>query len=104
MRFYTSGIRDVVLLIFIQMGQTLSKNATLLVKLEMIHIRNNHLLDNHAVLIEKIFETWTSLAVFKPLHERGLVERSKQGKVGKKSKQRFTIPSFVNDVGEKIDE
>ena len=35
--------------------------------------------------------------------DKGLVEKGKEAKGGKKSKQRFTIAFFVNAAGEKID-
>ena len=41
---------------------------------------------------------------FKALPDKGLVEKGKEAKGGKKSKQRFTIASFVNAAGEKINE
>ena len=41
---------------------------------------------------------------FKALHGKGLVEKGKEAKGGKKSKPRFTIAFFVNDAGEKIAE
>ena len=41
---------------------------------------------------------------FKALPDRGLVEKDKEAKGGKKSKQRFTIDFFVNAAGGKIDE
>ena len=41
---------------------------------------------------------------FKALPDKGLVEKGKEAKGGKKSKQRFTIAYFVNTAREKIDE
>ena len=41
---------------------------------------------------------------FKALPDKGLVEKGKEAKGGKKSKQRFTIAFFVNASGEQIDE
>ena len=41
---------------------------------------------------------------FKALPDKGLVEKGKEAKDGKKSKQRFTVAFFVNAAGEKIDE
>ena len=41
---------------------------------------------------------------FKALPGKGLVEKGKEAKGGKKSKQRFTIAFFVNAAGEKINE
>ena len=41
---------------------------------------------------------------FKALPDKGLVEKGKQAKGGKKSKQRFTIAFFVNAAGEKVEE
>ena len=40
----------------------------------------------------------------KVLHGKGLVEKGKEAKGGKKSKQRFTIAFFINAAGEKITE
>ena len=40
----------------------------------------------------------------KALLDKGLVEKGKEAKGGKKSKLRFTIVFFVNDAGEKVDE
>ena len=48
---------------------------------------------------QKISGIWTSLFFF----DKGLVEKGKEAKGGKKSKQRFTIAFFVNAAGEKID-
>ena len=41
---------------------------------------------------------------FKALPYKGLVEKGKEAKDGKKSEQRFTVAFFVNAAGEKIDE
>ena len=41
---------------------------------------------------------------FKALPDKGLVEKGKQAKGGKKSKQRFTIAFFVDAAGEKVEE
>ena len=41
---------------------------------------------------------------FKALPDKGLVEKGKEAKGGKKSKQRFTRTFFVNAAGEKIDD
>ena len=41
---------------------------------------------------------------FKVLPDKGLVEKGKEAKGGKKSKQRFPVAFFVNAAGEKIDE
>ena len=38
---------------------------------------------------------------FKALPDKGLVEKGKQAKCGKKSKQRYTIAFFVNPGGGK---
>ena len=40
----------------------------------------------------------------KALHGKRLVEKGKEAKGGKKSKQRFSIAFFVNAAGEKIAE
>ena len=42
--------------------------------------------------------------VFKALPDKGLVEKGKEAKGGKKSKQKFTIAFFANTAREKIDE
>ena len=42
--------------------------------------------------------------IFKALPYKGLVEKGKQAKDGKKSKQRFAIAFFVNAAGEKVEE
>ena len=41
---------------------------------------------------------------FKTLPDKGLVEKSKQVKGGKKLKKKFTIAFFVNAVGEIVEE
>ena len=41
---------------------------------------------------------------FKALPDEGLVQKGKQSKGSKKSKQRFTIAFFVSDAGQKLDE
>ena len=47
---------------------------------------------------------WTNLVVFfKALLDKELVEKGKEAKGSKESKQRFTIAFFVNAAGEKID-
>ena len=47
---------------------------------------------------------WTSLVVFfKALLDKELVEKGKEAKGGKKSKQRFTKAFFVNAARENID-
>ena len=40
----------------------------------------------------------------KALPEKGLVEKGKKTKGGKKSKQRLTVAFFVNAAGQKIDQ
>ena len=40
---------------------------------------------------------------FKALPDKGLVEKGKQAKGGKKLKQRFTVAFFVNAAGEKVE-
>ena len=53
----------------------------------------------------KTFGIWTNQAVFfKTLLDKGLVEKGKQLKGGKKSKQQLTVAFFVNAAGEKIDQ
>ena len=44
-----------------------------------------------------------SCCFFKALPDAGLVQKGKQSKGGKKSKQRFTIAFFVSAAGQKID-
>ena len=41
---------------------------------------------------------------FKALPEKGLVEKGKKAKGGKKTKQRLTVAFFVNAAGQKIDQ
>ena len=41
---------------------------------------------------------------FKVLPDKGLVEKGKQAKGGKKSKQQLTVAFFVNAAGEKVDQ
>ena len=52
---------------------------------------------------ENIWNMDESGCFFKALPDKGLVEKGKEAKGGKKSKQRFTIAFFVNAAGEKID-
>ena len=40
---------------------------------------------------------------FKALPDKGLVEKGKQAKGDKKSKQRLTVAFFVNAAGEKVE-
>ena len=40
---------------------------------------------------------------FKALPDKGLVEKDKQAKGGKKSKQRLTVVFFVNPAGEEVE-
>ena len=53
---------------------------------------------------ENIWNMDESGCFLKALHGKGLVEKGKEAKDGKKSKQRFTIAFFVNAAGEKIAE
>ena len=41
---------------------------------------------------------------FKAILVKGLVEKGKQGKGGKKSKQQLTVSFFVHAAGEKVDQ
>ena len=41
---------------------------------------------------------------FKALPDKGLVQKGKQAKGGKKSKQLLTVAFFVNAAGEKVDQ
>ena len=72
--------------------------------------RNNYILNgknpgiNWRVLVRKYLEYGRVWLFFKALPDKGLVEKGKEAKGGKKSKQRFTIAYFVNAAGEKIDE
>ena len=54
--------------------------------------------------LENIWNMNESGCFFKALHDKGLVERGKQAKGGKKSKLRFKIAFFVNAAGEKVEE
>ena len=54
--------------------------------------------------LENIWNMDESGCFFKALPEKGLVEKGKRAKGGKKSKQRLTVAFFVNAVGEKIDQ
>ena len=53
---------------------------------------------------ENIWNLDKSVCFFKTLRNKGLVEKDKQGKGSKKSKQRFTIAFFVNAAGQKVEE
>ena len=53
---------------------------------------------------ENIWNMVKSGCFFKALPDKGLVEKGKQAKCGKKSKQRFTIAFFVNPGGGKVEE
>ena len=53
---------------------------------------------------ENIWNMDESVCFFKALLDKGLLEKVKQAKGGKKSKQRFTIAVFVNAAGEKVEE
>ena len=54
--------------------------------------------------LENIWNMGESRCFFKALPDLGLVQKGKQAKGGKKSKQRFTIAFFVSAAGQKIDE
>ena len=54
--------------------------------------------------LENIWNMDESGCFFKALPDTGLVEKGKQEKRGKKSKQRFTVAFFVSTAGQKIDE
>ena len=53
---------------------------------------------------ENIWNMGESGCFFKAQPDKGLVEKGKEAKGGKKSKQRFTRTFFVNAAGEKIDD
>ena len=53
----------------------------------------------------KTFGIWTNLAVFfKALLDKGLIEKGKKTKSGKKSKQRLTVTFFGNAAGERVNQ
>ncbi|XP_057303197.1 tigger transposable element-derived protein 6-like [Hydractinia symbiolongicarpus] len=54
--------------------------------------------------LENIWNMDESGCFFKALPAKGLVEKGKQAKGGKKSKLRLTVAFFVNAAGEKIDQ
>ena len=54
--------------------------------------------------LENIWNTNESGCFFKALPDAGLVQKRKQAKGGKKSKQRFPIAFFISGAGQKIDE
>ena len=54
--------------------------------------------------LENIWNLDESSCFFKALPEKGLVEKGKQAKGGKKSKQRLTVAFFVSAAGEKVDQ
>ena len=54
--------------------------------------------------LEDIWNMDESGCFFKALPEKGLVEKGKQAKGGKKSKQRLTVAFFINAAGEKVDQ
>ena len=62
--------------------------------------RINKLIEGYSL---ETFGIWTNL-VLKALPDNGLVEKGKQGKGGKKSKQRLTVAFFGNAAGEKVDQ
>ena len=53
--------------------------------------------------LENIWNMDESGSFFKALPDAGLVQKGKQAKGGKKSKQHFTIAFFVSATGQKID-
>ena len=54
--------------------------------------------------LEDIWNIDETGCFFKALPERGLVEKGKKAKGGKKSKQRLTVAFFINAAGQKIDQ
>ena len=54
--------------------------------------------------LEDIWNMDETGCFFKTLPEKGLVEKGKKAKGGKKSKQRLTVAFFVNAAGQKIDQ
>ena len=63
--------------------------------------RINELIEGYS--LENIWNMDESGCFFKALPDKGLVEKGKQAKSGKKSKQRLTVAFFVNAAGEKVD-
>ena len=63
--------------------------------------RINELIEGYP--LENIWNMDESGCFFKALPDKGLVEKGKQAKGGKKSKQRLTVAFFVNTAGEKVD-
>ena len=61
------------------------------------------LLSRHKIIEKKIFGTWTGLFFFKALPDKGLVEKAKQAKGGRKLKERLTIAFFVNIAWKKVE-
>ena len=54
--------------------------------------------------LEDIWNMDETGCFFKALPEKGLVEKGKKAKGGKKSKQRLTVAFFLNAAGQKIDQ
>ena len=63
--------------------------------------RKNELIESYS--LETIWNMNDS-GFFKALFNKGLVEKGKQGKAGKKLKQRLTVAFFANAVEEKVDQ
>ena len=64
--------------------------------------RINELIESYS--LENIWNMDESGCFFKALLDKGLIEKGKQTKSGKKSKQRLTVTFFVNAAGERVDQ
>ena len=64
--------------------------------------RINELIEGYS--LENIWNMGESGCFFKALPDKGLVEKGKQAKGGKKSKQRLTVAFFVNAAAERVDQ
>ena len=64
--------------------------------------RINELIESYS--LENIWNMDESGCFFKALPDKGLVEKGKQAKDGKKSKQRLTVAFFANAAGERVDQ
>ena len=64
--------------------------------------RINELIEGYS--LENIWNMIESGCFFKALLDKGLVEKGKQAKGGKKSKQRLTVTFFVKTAGQKVDQ
>ena len=64
--------------------------------------RINELIEGYS--LEHIWNTDESGCFFKALPDKGLVQKGKQVKGYKKSKQRLTVAFFVNATGERVDQ